>query len=66
MVPAFEMAKTNPMAVAAVNADVDRAGFGALVIAAGVSCHVRRLSIHVGGTETVSLSQGFVLPHKMG
>jgi hypothetical protein len=64
LVPAGEMAKANPMRVAAVRADVDRAGFGAVDVAAGVSCHGRRLSIHVGGTEMVPLSQGFVLPDK--
>jgi hypothetical protein len=34
LVPAAEVAKTNPMAVTAVRADVNRALFGALVIAA--------------------------------
>lgn len=64
LVPAFEMAKANPMRVAAVRADVDRARFRALVIAAGVSSHSRRFSIHIGGSEMVPLSQVFVLPHK--
>jgi hypothetical protein len=50
--------------VAAVFADVDRARFGTVDVAAGVSCHGRRLSIDIGGTEMVPLSQGFVLPHK--
>ena len=58
------MAKANPMRVAAVRADVDRALFGAMEVAAGVSRHCRRVSIDIRGTEMVPLSQGFVLPHK--
>jgi hypothetical protein len=36
-VPLFEMAKTNPMRVAAAHADVDRARFWAVDVAAVVS-----------------------------
>jgi hypothetical protein len=36
LVPAFEMTKANPVRVAAGRADVDRAGFGAVVVTAGV------------------------------
>jgi len=38
-VPAVEMAKTNPMAIAAVHADVDRAGLEAVDITALVIFH---------------------------
>jgi hypothetical protein len=38
-VPLFEVAKANPMGIAAVHADVDRALFGASVIAAVVIFH---------------------------
>jgi len=65
LVPLVIMNPANPVRVGiAIHADVNRALFGASVIAAGVSCHGRRRSIHVGGTEMVPLSQGYVLPDK--
>ena len=64
MVPAFEMPPANPVRVAAVRAYVDDSFVWAVGVAAVVSCHARRFSIHIGGSEMVPLSQGFVLPHK--
>jgi hypothetical protein len=39
LIPAVEMAKTDPITVAAVHADVDRSLFGTLVVAAVVFLH---------------------------
>jgi hypothetical protein len=45
LVPAVEMSPANPMALAAVNADVDHARVGTLVVAAGVIGENRRYHV---------------------
>jgi hypothetical protein len=59
-VPLVVVAEANPMAVAAVNADVDRALFGAFVIAAGVFFHGSRLGLRAEGTRRARSTRGVV------
>lgn len=63
-VPEVEMAKANPMRVAAVRADVDCARFGALIVAAFEFLHDLRFLKRVRLPEAMPFRQGFVLPHK--